>query len=131
MRSEKMEQEFVQLFVKKSRQERILWEIGSKKYQDHVIAARFHDTENFQIAYLRPLDYHLLDQLYALLHPYCADDKIYYMGGRCIALLPLDSACDYAERGDICILYCGNGVGYYQGEQSYGPPPRYLLWRRK
>lgn len=29
------------------------------------------------------------------------------------------------------VSYCGNGIGYYQGEQEKGAPPRFMLLKEK
>lgn len=31
------------------------------------------------------------------------------------------------EECDVCIIYCGNGVAYYQEEPDMGAPPRHIL----
>lgn len=36
-----------------------------------------------------------------------------------------------AEIGVVCIIYCGKGIGYYQGEPGYGAPPRFMLLAEK
>lgn len=52
----------------------------------------------------------------------------YYMGAEFIGEMALAVALKKsAEEGDVCIIYCGNGVGYYQTEQEVGPPGRYIL----
>ena len=52
------------------------------------------------------------------------------MGMDYIGYLPVERAVEMSIA-DICIIYCGNGIGYYQGEQEYGPPPRYKLLATK
>ena len=51
-----------------------------------------------------------------------------YVIGECyIGTMQLRQACEEAWQGGICIIYCGNGIGYYQGVQMFGAPPRFLL----
>lgn len=52
---------------------------------------------------------------------------VYYIGEDYIGDLSLRQAIDHVFMGLICIIYCGEGVGYYQGEQEEGAPPRYIL----
>ncbi len=49
------------------------------------------------------------------------------LGESYIGELSLKQAVEKALFGEICIIYCGNGVGYYQGEQDIGSSPRFLL----
>lgn len=51
--------------------------------------------------------------------------EVYYMGDLFIGKLSLKDAVDRAD-GDVCIIYCGNGIAYYQGEEDMAAPPRYL-----
>jgi len=55
---------------------------------------------------------------------------LYFIGESYIGTLPLKEAVKKAGTGEICIIYCGNGIGYYQGEQECGKPPRFLLFQK-
>lgn len=52
---------------------------------------------------------------------------VYFIGESHIGELPLKEALKKVTAGEICILYCGNGRGYYQGEQEFGSTPRFHL----
>ena len=53
--------------------------------------------------------------------------EVYFVGESYTGILPLKQAVTKAHTGEICVIYCGKGIGYYQGEQEYGSPPRYML----
>lgn len=55
------------------------------------------------------------------------EEFVYSIGKDYIGKMPLEQAAERANEGEICIIYCGNGIGYYQGEQEKGAPPRFLL----
>ena len=57
-----------------------------------------------------------------------AASDVYYMGESYIGHLFLEQA---AEIGVVCIIQCGKGIGYYQGEPGYGAPPRFMLLAEK
>ena len=43
--------------------------------------------------------------------------NVYFIGEDYIGDLSLKEAVERASEGEICIIYCGEGIGYYQGEQ--------------
>lgn len=49
------------------------------------------------------------------------------MGESYIGEISLKEAVENADGGEICIIYCGKGIGYYQGEQIIGAPSRFML----
>ena len=49
------------------------------------------------------------------------------MGESYIGEIDIRHAAFNANRGEICLIYCGDGRGYYQGEECDGKPPRYIL----
>ena len=53
--------------------------------------------------------------------------NVYFIGEDYIGDLSLKEAVERASEGEICIIYCGEGIGYYQGEQEKGAPPRFML----
>lgn len=56
---------------------------------------------------------------------------MYFIGEDYIGDLSLKEAVERASEGEICIIYCGEGIGYYQGEQEKGAPPRFMLLKEK
>ena len=56
--------------------------------------------------------------------------NVYFIGEDYIGDLSLKEAVERASEGEICIIYCGEGIGYYQGEQEKGAPPRFMLVKK-
>ena len=52
---------------------------------------------------------------------------VYYIGEDYIGEMTLKEALVKMNMGAIGIIYCGNGIGYYQGEEENGDRPRCLL----
>ncbi len=120
-----IEKEMVYNFVIKEKRERILWEIASKRKRRGVIQERFHDERYFIKKILKPVDFLLAKDLENLLFRVGKTKNVYYFGSF-IEETTLEYAVNEAIHGDICIIYCGNGIGYYQGEEDI-KAPRYLL----
>ena len=56
--------------------------------------------------------------------------QVYYMGLNYIGEETLEHAIERMES-DICLIYLGNGMAFYQEEQDKLPTPRYLLIRKR
>ena len=97
------EVEIIKKFIVKNKQERIKKEI------------------------LYPSTYKDAEHLEKVLYEMSGTRECYVIGECYIGTMQLRQACEEAWQGGICIIYCGNGIGYYQGEQEYGTPPRFLL----
>lgn len=126
MNSLDIEREIVEKYVKKHKQERILWELTNAKKRDAVIW-KFAGTNIFKDNCLQKTEYMSSSMLFKYLYEMGASKRIYYIGESFIGEMNLEEAVKKANNGEICIIYCGNGIGYYQGEQEYGSPPRYIL----
>ena len=61
------------------------------------------------------------------LHKLSGAENVYFIGEDYIGKMLLEQAAERANEGEICIIYCVNGIGYYQGEQEKGAPPRFML----
>ena len=121
-----IEQEIVKKFVRKNRQERIIWELSNVKKREDVVWRNFSGPNIFFEECLHPTEYmsdtYLEDYLFKL----TGVSTVYYMGEDYIGNLSLKEATNRAY-GLTCIIYCGKGIGYYQGEQYIGKPPRFML----
>ena len=121
-----IELEVIRSFVKESKQDRIIWELNSPRKRDSVIW-KFVGPEIFKNNCLIPTVYMSAIQLEKHLAPMLTRKNVYYIGEGFIGELTLNQAARKAQEGVICIIYCGNGIGYYQGVLSIGRPPRYML----
>jgi len=79
---------------------------------------------------MQPLEYMSEEEMEKYLLSFSNVKDIYFIGESYIGTLPLKEAVKKAGTGEICIIYCGNGIGYYQGEQECGKPPRFLLFQK-
>ncbi|MBQ7916947.1 MAG: RHS repeat-associated core domain-containing protein, partial [Firmicutes bacterium] len=121
-----VEEEIVRGYVKDNKQERLLWELNSPKKRKTVIW-KFADSEVFKSNCLNPVKYMSAKQIEKHFSPILTASNVYFIGEDYIGQLTLQQAAQRAQEGEICIIYFGNGIGYYQGEQCTGKPPRFLL----
>ena len=121
-----IEEEIVKLYVIKNKQERILWELRNRRKRESVFW-RFAGPNQFKPECLQPIEYTTCEELEKLLSIHSETREVYYIGTSGIGVLPIQQAVRNVHMGEICIVYCGNGFGYYQGEQAYGTHPRFLL----
>lgn len=126
-----IEYEIVKKFVRNNKQERIVWELKNRKKRQRVIFNNFYGTDIFADECLHPTKYRSEADLEEYLFNLSKSDKVYYMGESYIGYLSLKQAVHRAWEGEIGIIYCGNGIGYYQGEQEIGKPPRYMLLKKE
>ena len=91
---------------------------------------RFTRPNIFKQTCLYPVGYMDENDMKRFLLKSGGESEVYYLGPDYIGYLPVEQAVEMSIA-DICIIYCGNGIGYYQGEQEYGPPPRYKLLATK
>ncbi|MBE5934268.1 MAG: hypothetical protein E7262_00565 [Lachnospiraceae bacterium] len=126
MKINDIEEEIVKKFIIKNKQERILWELGSLKKREQVFW-RFSGPDILKKECLKFSEYMSIEELEAYLMKFTLDKKVYYIGGTYIGEITIEEALKKIYLGDISIVYCGNGVGYYQGEEDNGHRPRCLL----
>lgn len=124
--SRSIEKEIIEQYVKKNKQERIIWELDNPKKRSSVIW-RFHRPKIFIEKCLKPIGYMDKKQMIKYLSELSGAVDVYFIGEIYIGYLSLEEAAEQASRGGICIIYCGKGIGYYQGEQEIGAPPRFML----
>ena len=126
----KIEEEIIKTYVKKNKQERILWELSNPKKRKSVIW-KFHSPDIFIEKYLYPAKYMDAQSMKNYLFDLSGTLKVYYIGTNYIGFCSLEKAVEWAAEEGVYIIYCGNGIGYYQGEQEYGAPPRFILLAQK
>lgn len=67
------------------------------------------------------------DELETNLYKLSKNNVVYFIGASYVGELSLKEAVEKVSCGEICIMYCGNGIGYYQGEEDCSNTPRYFL----
>ena len=123
------EQEIIKKYVRKNKQDRILWELSTPRKRDAVFW-NFSGTDIFNENCLHPIKYMQKEEMEKYLFKLSGTSEVYFIGESYIGYLPLNQATERASMGEICIIYCGKGIGYYQGEQEIGKPPRFLLMQK-
>lgn len=121
-----IETEIIKKYVVKNKQDRIIWELGSPKKRSEVMWRFHHNLDIFKPECLYPVEYMDPRGMKEYLYKLSGAREVYYMGDLFIGELSLKDAADRAF-GDVCIIYCGNGIAYYQGEECMAAPPRYML----
>ena len=122
----RIEEEVIKHFVVKNKQERILWELGNTKRRAQVFW-RFAGSEIFKRECLSVIDYMPPEELAKYLSRFTHAESVYYIGEDYIGEMTLKDSMIRMNSGNICIIYCGNGIAYYQGEEEAGDRPRFLL----
>ncbi|MGL6200856.1 MAG: hypothetical protein ACRC3H_18190 [Lachnospiraceae bacterium] len=124
-----IEKEIVELFFNKKIKKRVEYELSSKRKRIDAFF-RLNESEVLNQKTIHPI--YKVDQedvIQKLIELGASENKAYFMGyTEEDGYVTLAEAVDMAFYfGMPAIVYCGNGIGYIQGEQSYGPPERYLL----
>lgn len=130
MKINNIEEEIIKKYVIKNKQERILWELSNPKKREEVFW-RFAGQGIFKESCLQPVEYMYSSDMENFLFQLSGTKIVYFIGEDYIGELSLKDATRKANTGEICIIYCGNGIGYYQGELNYGGPPRFLLLQKE
>ena len=126
MEGNKIEEEIIRKFIAKERQSRFLWEFRSQRKRSSVFW-HFAGSNVFKSECLHPVAYMTSDKMRKWLLQHSGSKDVYFIGESYIGALSLDEAVTKAQYGEICIIYCGKGTGYYQGEPENGKTPRFLL----
>ena len=66
-------------------------------------------------------------ELIFLLQEKRAKKEVYVISMEFAGKLPLKEGITIMNKETGSLLYCGDGVGYYQAEQEQGAPERYVL----
>lgn len=90
------------------------------KKRENIMLMRFAGPNIFAPKCLQSVEYMSSAVMEEMLLRLGGTNIVYYMGLGYIGELTLKEAVAEAHAGDICTIYCGNGVGYYQGEIEEG-----------
>lgn len=123
----KIEEEIVRCFIQKNRQDRIIWELQSKRKRDSVMW-KLCDTHLFKREVLYPQRYLSPENLTEKLEALGAQKTIYMIAFD--EMYELDcSVLEGIERqtSNPYLLYYGSGLGYFEGMQEDGAPERCIL----
>lgn len=126
MENYKFEEEIIRKYIVKEKQDRFIWELNNSEKRNTVFW-HFAGPKYFKKECLQPIAYMSGDKMRNYLLQLSEAENVYFVGESYIGVLPLKEAVNKAETGEICIIYCGKGIGYYQGEEESGKPPRFLL----
>jgi len=118
--------EFIKKFVISNKQERLIWELESPRKRKELFW-RFSGSNIFKDGCLQETDYMTNDELEVELYRLSKTKVVYFIGESYVGELSLKEAVVKASFGEICVIYCGNGIGYYQGEEDRANTPRYFL----
>lgn len=121
-----VEETIIKSFVIESKQERLLFELRSPRKRNTWMW-HFPDTKYLKPMCLKPVSYMAPAGFVKAYSAFTDNAEVYYIGMHYIGTLPLTQAAQNVDRGDICIVYFGHGMGYYQGEQGQNGTPRYFL----
>jgi len=124
----KIEEEIVRCFIQKNRQDRIIWELQSKRKRDSVMW-KLCDTHLFKQEVLYPQRYLSPEDLAEKLEDLGAQKTIYMIAFDEMYELEDCSVLEGIERqwDNPYLLYYGNGLGYFEGMQEDGAPERCIL----
>ena len=122
-----IELEIVKKYIKKEKQERIMWELGNCKKRGQIMSQRFAGPDMFREDCMQPIEYMKPSLMEKCLFQLNNVSDVYFIGETYIGQMSLQHAVLRCNEGEMCIIYCGMGIGYYQGEQDMGSPPRFLL----
>lgn len=124
----RIEEEIVRCFIQKNRQDRIIWELQSKRKRDSVMW-KLCDTHLFKQEVLYPQRYLSPEDLAKKLEDLGAQKTIYMIAFDEMYELEDCSVLEGIERqwDNPYLLYYGNGLGYFEGMQEDGAPERCIL----
>lgn len=130
----KIQEEIIRTFVIPAKRERLLWELSAgKPPRETLLFTKFHTAALFVPRYVHPIKALPPSGLKRLLTEHGAADPVFFWGEACGEQMPLSQAVELTSLGGVQIIYCGNGLAYYQGEEGEGgksSPPRCLLLRK-
>ena len=123
----KIEQEIVQTYIVKNKRKRILWELDNPKKREYILFNRFLKINTWKKECFQPVEYLTSEKLSYYLAEKSKKKEVYFIGEDYIGPLSIKDAVERTEMGEWCMIYCGNGYGYFQGEGGCIKPARYLL----
>ena len=125
-----IEKEIVKFFFQKKVRKRVEYELFSKKKRDNAIVRLIAPEFSLEPATMHPIDGAEPDDVIRkLIELGASKNDAYIMNlGDEGQYVTLDEAVNTAFlSGMPVIVYCGNGIGYAQGELEVGPQSRFLL----
>lgn len=125
-----IEKYIIKTFVKKEKQERIIWELQNPQKRDAVFW-RFSGPNLFKEQYIQPFPPSTTSLTETALLKMGCKQTVYFLGESFIGELSLKQAIEKANIGERCIIYCREGVCYYQGERELGNAPKCFLIHNK
>ena len=134
-RNEHIEEEFIRSFVIKLKREHALFDLASPKKRDRFLGKLCHEYyEILDDRYIEKIQTSFADDTHQLLKTHGAQENCYVLSfneavdGK---ELPLAEALSQVVGyGMPSIVICIPGkLAYFEAEQNYGPPPRFLLKR--
>ena len=125
-----IETEIIKLFVQKQYQKRIIYEISSRKDYD-IMWHHFNNEQKFKKECLQKIFWMGEEALEKYLFELSGKKEVYYMGHSARKKMMLKEAVTEGGLWGIGIIYCGNGIGYYVGEEERAETPRYILRAKK
>lgn len=131
MRNDEIEKEILDNFVIKGKRKRIMWELRSEKKRNFAMW-RFAHPHLLKPECIKPVKYSDPESIKEYLFKVKNYKEVYYFGYSFAGLVDVNQAAEMASEDLCCIIYCGEGFGYYRGEQYEGngigaAPPRFLL----
>jgi len=118
--------EFIKIFVRSNKQERLIYELQNPKKRKDLFW-RFAGSDIFKTEYLQEVEYMPGDDLADMLFQLGKSKEVFFIGSSFIGEISLKEAVEKASSGEICIIYCGSGKGYHQGEEERSKTERYFL----
>ncbi|QQO07720.1 hypothetical protein [Breznakiella homolactica] len=128
-----LEQRIVKLYVNKAYRTRILHELETPQKRSRVLHRLCHNyTDILKSQVMNPLVVSDAKERTAVILRHGGQKENCYV----LSLLknydgiflPLTAAMNaVAGNGMAALIYCGNGIAYFEAEQVQGPPPRFLL----
>lgn len=118
------------LFFKKWRK-RVKYDFAEKRRNDFYF--RYHNGEYLDHSIIKyNVNKMFIDDIFTLIIKEGGGKKSFFIVcGESGIMNTKDALVSIFNDGMGGLLYAGNGVGYFQGEQYIGPPERYILVNTK
>lgn len=118
--------EFIKIFVRSNKQERLIYELQNPRKRE-TLFWHFAGSDIFKTEYLYEVEYMPGDDLADMLYQFGKSKEVFFIGSSFVGETSLKEAVEKASSGEICIIYCGSGKGYHQGEEERSKAERYFL----
>ena len=133
-----VEQEIISLFYPKNKRKRIRYELSKVDLNNQDSISDFQWRNMNDIGHFNLKNFHA-EKAYPSkteLRELAGNTSVYYMGCHYYGWLSAEEAWEKAFESDVCLIYLGNGVAWYQGEQFSAngigaAPERFMLTVKK